>query len=142
MPVLRGNGTKIAPTGDIFDQPSGELSWIRGKLADHVGDHVVLFPEEGVLVTSPRTESSSPRLPQSLNNSQIKPEIGDTQGKQAEVAPSIQVHVLLVRLATEWVQQSHSASAESLITSSLPNLLLTHARPSPLCSLSAAVPRD
>ena len=69
VPVLRGNGTKIAPTGDRFDQPSGGMSWIRGKLADHVGDHVVLSPEEGVLVTSPETESSYPRLPQSLNNS-------------------------------------------------------------------------
>ena len=72
--VLRGNGTKIAPTGDIFDQPPGGMSWIwgnswiRGKLADHVGDHVVLSPEEGVLVTSPGTESSYPRLPQSFNN--------------------------------------------------------------------------
>ena len=69
VPVLRGNGTKIAPTGDIFDQPPGGMSWIRGKLADHVGDHVVLSTEEGVLVTSPGTESSYPRPPQSLNNS-------------------------------------------------------------------------
>ena len=67
VPVLRGNGTKIAPTGGIFDQPPGGMSWIRGKLADHVGDHVVLSPEEGVFVTSPGTESSYPRLPQSLN---------------------------------------------------------------------------
>ena len=69
VPVLRGNGTKIAPTGDIFDQPPRGMSWIRGKLADHVGDHVVLSPEKCVLVTSPGTESSYPRLPQSLNNS-------------------------------------------------------------------------
>ena len=69
VPILRGNGTKIAPTGEIFDQPPGGMSWIRGKLANHVGDHVVLSPEEGVLVTSPGTESSYPRLPQSLNNS-------------------------------------------------------------------------
>ena len=26
VPVLRGDGTKIAPTGDIFDQPSGGMS--------------------------------------------------------------------------------------------------------------------
>ena len=57
FPVLRGNSTKIAPTEDIFDQPPGGMSWIRGKLADHVGDHVVL---------SPGTESSYPRPPQSL----------------------------------------------------------------------------
>ena len=66
---MRGNGTKIAPTGDILDQLPSGMSWIRGKLADHVGDHVVLSPEEGVLVTSPGTESSYPRPPQSLNNS-------------------------------------------------------------------------
>ena len=26
VPVLRGNGTKIAPTGDIFDWPPGVMS--------------------------------------------------------------------------------------------------------------------
>ena len=45
VPVLRGNGTKIAPTGYVFDEPPGVMSWIRGKLADHVGGHVVLSPE-------------------------------------------------------------------------------------------------
>ena len=69
--VLRGNGTKIAPTGDICVQPPGEMSWIRGKLADHVGDHAVLSPEEVVLVTSSGTELSHPRLSQSLNNSRV-----------------------------------------------------------------------
>ena len=69
VPVSRGNGTKLAPTGYIFDQPPGGMSWIRGKLADHVGGHVVLSPEEGVLVTSTGTESSYPRPPQSLNSS-------------------------------------------------------------------------
>ena len=64
VPVSRGNGTKLAPTGYIFDQPPGGMSWIRGKLADHVGGHVVLSPEEGVLVTSAGTESSYPRPPQ------------------------------------------------------------------------------
>ena len=110
VPVLRGNGTKIAPTGDIFDQPPGGRSWIRGKLADHVGDHVVLSPEEGVLVTSLETESSYPRLPQSLNNFQIKPEIGDKQRKQAKVVPSIQAHALLVHLATECLRRPHLSS--------------------------------
>ena len=51
------------------------MSWIRGKLADHVGDHVVLSPEKGVLVTSPGTESSYPRLPQALNNSAVERDI-------------------------------------------------------------------
>ena len=71
VPVLRGNGTKIAPTGDIFDQPCGGVSWIVGKLADHVRDHVVLSPEDGVLMTSPGTESSYSRPPRSLNHSFI-----------------------------------------------------------------------
>ena len=52
---------KIASTGDIFDQPPGQMRLIRGKLADHVGDHVVLSPEGAVLVTSPGTKSSYPR---------------------------------------------------------------------------------
>ena len=42
VPVLGGDGTKIAPTGNIFDQPPGGMISIRGKLADHVGDHVLL----------------------------------------------------------------------------------------------------
>ena len=45
------------------------MSLIRGKLADHVGDHVILSPEGSVLVTSPGTESSYPRPPNSLNDS-------------------------------------------------------------------------
>ena len=68
IPVL-GDGTKIAPPGDIIDQPSSGMSWIRGKFADHVGDHVVLFPEGTVSVTSPGTKSSCPRPLQSLNDS-------------------------------------------------------------------------
>ena len=66
---MRGEGTKIVPTGDIFDKTPGEMSWIRGKLADHVGGHVVLSPEGAVLVTSPGTESSYSRSPHSLNDS-------------------------------------------------------------------------
>ena len=69
VPVLGGNGTKISPTGDIFGQPPGGMSSLRGKLANHVGDHVVLSPEGAVLVTSAGTESSYPRPHQSLNNS-------------------------------------------------------------------------
>ena len=69
VPVLGGNGTKIAPTGDIFDQPRGHMRWIRGKLADHVGDHVVSSPEGAILVTSAGTKSSYPRPLQSLNPS-------------------------------------------------------------------------
>ena len=65
----RGRHENIAFTGDKSDQPLGGMSWIRVKLADHVGDHVVLSPEEAGLVTSPGTESSYPRPPQSLNDS-------------------------------------------------------------------------
>ena len=66
FPILGGSSTKIAPTGDIFDQLPGQMLCIRGKLADHVGDPVVLSPEGVVLVTSPWMKSSDPRPPQSL----------------------------------------------------------------------------
>ena len=69
VPVLRGNGTKIAPIGDTCVQPPGEMSWVRGKLADRLGDHAVLTPEEIILVTFSGTELSHPRPSQSLNNS-------------------------------------------------------------------------
>ena len=69
VPVLGGDGTKIAPPGDLFDQPADEMKYIRGKLADHVWDHVVLSPEGVVLVPSPGTKSSYPRSPQSLKHS-------------------------------------------------------------------------
>ena len=68
IPVL-GDGTKIAPPGGIIDQPYSGMGCIRGKFADHVGDHVVLSPEGTVLVTSPGTESLYPLPPQSLNDS-------------------------------------------------------------------------
>ena len=61
---------KIAPPGVLFDQPPGEMSWIRGKLADHVRDHVVLSLEGVVLVTSAGPELSYyPPPPQSLKHS-------------------------------------------------------------------------
>ena len=63
VPVLGGDGTKLAPIGDIFNQPSGELSGIRGKLADYLGDHAVLSPEGANLVASSGTDSSYPRPP-------------------------------------------------------------------------------
>ena len=59
----------MAPTGDKFDQPPSRMSSIRGKLADHLGDHVVLSSEGTVLATSTGTESLYPRPPQSLTNS-------------------------------------------------------------------------
>ena len=60
FPVVRGDGTKLSSPGDIFYQPSSEMSCLRGKLADQVGDLVVLSPEGAVLATCPRTESSNP----------------------------------------------------------------------------------
>ena len=63
---------KMVPPGDLFDQSPGEMSLIRGKLADHVGNYVVLSPEGVVLVTSPGTKSSYPRPPQSLKHSLLE----------------------------------------------------------------------
>ena len=63
IPVLGVVGTKIAPPGDLFDQLPLEMSSIRGKLANHVGDRVVLSPERVVSMTSPGTESSYPPPP-------------------------------------------------------------------------------
>ena len=51
VPVLGRDGTKIASPGHLFDQFPGEISLIRGKLANHVRDHVVLSPEGVVSVT-------------------------------------------------------------------------------------------
>ena len=87
VPVLKGNGTKIASIGDICDQPPGEMSWIRGKLADHVGDHAVLSPEEVVLVTSSGTELSYPRPSQSLNNSNIQTIASCRPGGVSDIQP-------------------------------------------------------
>ena len=74
VPVLVGDGSKIASPGDLFDQPPGEVSSIRGRLADHVGGHKVLSPEGVVLVSSPGTESSYPCPPRSLKHSPATPE--------------------------------------------------------------------
>ena len=67
-----GDVTKLSPFWEgtaLFDQPPGEMNWIRGKLADqHAGDHVVLSQEGVVLVPSPGTESSYPLPPQSLKH--------------------------------------------------------------------------
>ena len=71
VPVLGGDGTKIAPPGDLFDQPPGEMSSIRGKLADNVEDHLVLSPEGVVLVTSPGTDSSYPPPPPVVETTRV-----------------------------------------------------------------------
>ena len=72
VPGLGEDGTNIAPSGDIFDQPPGRMSSIWGKLADHVGDHVVVFPEGADSETNQGTKSSYPRPPQSFNDSRAQ----------------------------------------------------------------------
>ena len=53
---------------NIFEPSQRKYGIIWEKLADHVGNHVVLFPEGAVLVTFPGTESPYPRPPHSLND--------------------------------------------------------------------------
>ena len=57
-----------SPSRGHIDHSAGKMSSIRGKLANHVGDHVVLSLEGIALINSPGIESSYPRLPQSLND--------------------------------------------------------------------------
>ena len=66
IPVLGGNGTKIAPTGDIFDQPPGlnatdsgqacrpcrgscSLLSGRGCFGDLPGDEIVVSPPSPIV---------------------------------------------------------------------------------------------
>ena len=70
VPISGGYGTKKCPLGNIFDLPRGEMSCIRGKLSDRVGNNVILSPEGAVLMAFPGTESSNP--PHSLNDSKRK----------------------------------------------------------------------
>ena len=81
VPVLGGDGTKIAPTADIFDQPPSGMISIWGKLADFLGDHVVLSPEGAVLVTSSGTESSYHRPP-IVEQLKTQTEMANAEGMQ------------------------------------------------------------
>ena len=63
VPVLKGNGPKIARPGDIFDQSPGEMSSIQGKLADHIEDRAVLSSEVAVLATTPGRNRCIPGPP-------------------------------------------------------------------------------
>ena len=63
VPVSGGEGTKIVPLGDLFEQPPSEMNLSSGKLADHAGDHVVLSPERVVFVPSPGAKSLYPCPP-------------------------------------------------------------------------------
>ena len=56
VPVLGGDGSKITPTRDIFDQPPGGMISIRGKLADQPPGGRVCFgdlPGDGIVVSPP-----------------------------------------------------------------------------------------
>ena len=55
VPVLRGHGTKISPTGDRFDQPPGEMRCIWGTLADH-RESCSLIPGRGCFDDLPGDE--------------------------------------------------------------------------------------
>ena len=48
VPIWIGDGTKMAPPGDIFDQLPGEMNLLRVKLANHLEEHAVLSPERSV----------------------------------------------------------------------------------------------
>ena len=69
FPLLRGDGTKIAPTGDMLDKLSCENCSIKNKLAAHVGDHEILSPGGSVLETPPKQNRQIPPAPESLNDS-------------------------------------------------------------------------
>ena len=57
VPVLGGEGAKIDPPGDTYDQPLDEMTRVRGKLADHES------LEGAVLMTTPGTEWTTPPPP-------------------------------------------------------------------------------
>ena len=65
VPVSGGDGTKIAPPGDLFDQPPGKMSWQacrpfrepcslvpgRGYFGDLLGDGIVVSPPPPIAET-------------------------------------------------------------------------------------------
>ena len=67
--------TKNNPLGDILDEISDEMSLLRGELADHVEDHVVLSPEGTVFWSSPgrNRRTSLPPLVERLSDIQDLP---------------------------------------------------------------------
>ena len=56
VPVLRGNGTKIAPPGYIFDQPPHGMSWIRGSCRGLCRGSRSLIPGRGCFDDLPGDE--------------------------------------------------------------------------------------
>ena len=50
------DGTKKSLPGACLTKPLVKCVDFWGKLADHVGDHLILLPEGAVLVPSPGTE--------------------------------------------------------------------------------------
>ena len=101
--VLRVDGTKIAPPGDLFDQPSVEMHSIWGNLANHIGDNVVLSPEEVILLIFPVTESLYPRPPQSLKHSKAwEYSRRDCVHKTVRVRPCADCVATLEKLHAVW----------------------------------------
>ena len=97
------DGTKIAPPGDLFDQPSVEMHSIWGKLANHIGDNVVLSPEEVILLIFPVTESLYPRPPQSLKHSKAwEYSRRDCVHKTVRVRPCADCVATLEKLHAVW----------------------------------------
>ena len=65
LPRFGEDGTKTAPSGDIFDQPLCERISICNKLADSVGYHVTLPPGGDVMLASPGRNRRPPPPPPS-----------------------------------------------------------------------------
>ena len=72
VPILGRDGPKKVPPGDVFHQSPGEISCTQGKLAGHVGDHVVLSAEGTVLVISPGQDRRTSPPPNSLNDLKVR----------------------------------------------------------------------
>ena len=51
FPSSGGDGPNKAPPGDRFEQLSGRMCWVWGKLAYHVGDYSVRSPRGAVSKT-------------------------------------------------------------------------------------------
>ena len=70
VPVLGGNGTKIAPTGDIFDQPPGQNTMNSGQACRPYMGSCSLIPgrdcfgdlHEDEIVVSPPSQIVEPLL--------------------------------------------------------------------------------
>ena len=79
FPVSGVYGTKIDPTGDVFDHSPRKRNLIRTEVADHVGDHPVPWSGcSGDIHGDGIVEPPPP--PQSLNDSDIRAPLGPQRG--------------------------------------------------------------